>query len=99
MVILYRNLKNININEININLNEENKDTKSKLKIYSSRYFLGKIEAKKFDDLKLVQFIKIYQSDFHDISILSKLELINLIELDLRHNNIKNIEVLIILKY
>ena len=92
--ILYRNLKNININEININLNEENKDTKSKLKIYSSRYFLGKIEAKKFDDLKLVQFIKIYQSDFHDISILSKLELINLIELDLKHNNIKNIKVL-----
>ena len=92
--ILFRNLKNININEIDINLNEENKDAKTEIKIYSSRYFLDRIKEKDSNELKLVQFIKIYQNDFHDISILSELGLINLIELDLRQNNIRNIEVL-----
>ena len=92
---IIRNLKNIDINEIEINLNEEKKDTKREIKIYSSRELFDRIKGKKSNELELVQFIKIYQNDFYDIKILSELNLFNLIELDLKQNNIKNIEVLL----
>ena len=93
---LFRNLKNIDINIINRILFEDPKK-KIKIKIYSSRELLDKIDNNNKEELKLIQYIKIVQSDFSNIYIskLCGIDLSSLVDLELKLNIISSIEPLI----
>ena len=87
---IYNFLKNINIADMN------NYDIKKEISVKSSRE-LERIKDNK-EKLQLVTNLIIFQSDFN-INDLIKYKLVNLISLNLKHNGINNIEILIKCKF
>ena len=93
---LFRNLESIDINVINKILVEDTQK-EVKIKIYSSRELFEKIDNNNKGELKSIQYIKIFQSDFSDIYIskLCGIDLNSLLDIDLNLNNIYSIKPLI----
>ena len=83
---IYNDIKNIK-DELDEKKNEE-------IKNYSSKDLIGKSE----DELKLIKHIRIIESDFYNLSCLDK-NLNSLVDLELKQNNICDIEPLIYCKF
>ena len=97
---LYENIKTINELSKYFTYNKQKSgDIKKEIRVYSSRELEDLIEEKKGnkDDLKYIEYIQIFQSNFHKMDILidNQKYLIELKELNLKQNNIRSIENLI----
>ena len=97
---LYENIKTINeIAKYYAYNNQKSDDIKKEIRVYSSRELEDLIEEKKGnkEELKYIEYIQIYQSNFQKMDILidNQQYLIELKELNLKQNNIRSIENLI----
>ena len=92
----YKNIENLNnFAESNIIIKTSNDNINKTIIINSSRELENKVGNK--DQLKCIEYIKIYQSDFSEMKLLVENYsfLIKLTRLELKQNNIKSLENLI----